>query len=189
MLADLPSEYVQRVVEVASRKGVALEIRHIPAAARGARGTAAAVAADLDQIVEGAVFVAPRPGGRFIPIVCLLPGHAQVDMSLLAAVTGEVGIRPASAREAYEHTGFLTGGIPPFGHPRNVRVVMDRELCRHQWVWAAAGTDAAVFRVAPRTLQMLSNAVVAPLAEGAPIRREAATPIRTPLQFGARSGV
>jgi prolyl-tRNA editing enzyme YbaK/EbsC (Cys-tRNA(Pro) deacylase) len=45
-----------------------------------------------------------------------------------------------------------------------VRVLMDQDLCAYQWIWAAAGTESAVFRVAPRTLRMLSNAVVAPVA-------------------------
>jgi prolyl-tRNA editing enzyme YbaK/EbsC (Cys-tRNA(Pro) deacylase) len=41
---------------------------------------------------------------------------------------------------------------------------MDQDLCAHQWIWSAAGTDSAIFRIAPRTLRMLANAVVAPLA-------------------------
>ena len=41
---------------------------------------------------------------------------------------------------------------------------MDQDLCAYQWIWAAAGTDSAIFRVTPRTLRMLSNAVVAPVA-------------------------
>ena len=56
-------------------------------------------------------------------------------------------MRRASAREASELTGFTIGGIPPIGHPRPVRVVMDPDLGRFAEVWAAAGTDGAVFPV------------------------------------------
>jgi len=45
-----------------------------------------------------------------------------------------------------------------------VRVVMDQDLAQYQWIWAAAGTETAVLRVAPRVLRMLSNAIVAPIA-------------------------
>ena len=165
-MTDISYPGSQRVVEAASRKGVALDIRFMPAYAHTAQEASAAVGAELGQIVESRVFVAPRPEGRLVAIVCLVSGRNQVDLSLLAAVTGEVEIRPATAREAGELTGYCVGGIPPFGHGRDVPIVMDQDLCRYQWVWAAGGTDKAVFRLAPRVLRMLSNAVVAPLADG-----------------------
>jgi hypothetical protein len=62
---------------------------------------------------------------------------------------------------------------------------MDQDVCQYQWVWAAAGTDAAYFRVAPRTLQMLSNAIVAQVA-AAPWTLSPAAPQTEPqLQFKA----
>jgi prolyl-tRNA editing enzyme YbaK/EbsC (Cys-tRNA(Pro) deacylase) len=154
----------QRVVGVASRKGVALDIRVVPSSTRTAADAARTLDADLGQIVRSLVFVAPRADGRLASTVCLVSGRNQVDLRQLAAVVGEVALRAASAREARDLTGFAVGGIPPFGHGRDVRVVMDQDLCQYQWVWAAAGTDTAAFRVAPRTLRMLSNAVVAPVA-------------------------
>lgn len=64
-------------------------------------------------------------------------------------------------------TGFTIGGIPPIGFGRPVRVVMDPDLGRYPIVWAAAGTPTTVFAVAPATLRMLADAVVAPIAETA----------------------
>jgi hypothetical protein len=65
---------------------------------------------------------------------------------------------------------------------------MDQDLCQYEWVWAAAGTDSAVFRVAPRTLRMLSNAVVAPFAGESWMRVVAASQIEPRLQFEAGAG-
>ena len=89
-----------------------------------------------------------------------------MDLAALSAVTGEVAIRLANATETYDLTGYSTGGTPPFGYGRDVRVFMDQDLCGYPWVWAAAGTATAVFRISPRTLRMLSNAFVVPLAVG-----------------------
>jgi prolyl-tRNA editing enzyme YbaK/EbsC (Cys-tRNA(Pro) deacylase) len=172
------------VVEVASRKGVALDIRLMPDSTHTAEEAAAAVEARVGQIVKSLVFVAPRPEDRLLPIVCLVSGGNQVDLALLAAVTGEFAIRKATAREARELTGYSIGGIPPFGHGRDVRIVMDQDLCQYQWVWAAAGTDTAVFRVAPRTLRMLSNANVAPIA-AAPWLPSAVAQLEPRLHFEA----
>jgi prolyl-tRNA editing enzyme YbaK/EbsC (Cys-tRNA(Pro) deacylase) len=128
------------------------------------REAAREVGAELGQIVKSLVFVAPEDDG-LEPILCLVSGTNRVDLARLAAVTGEPEIRRATAREANELTGFTIGGIPPIGHPRPVRVVMDPDLGRFPVVWAAAGTPTAVFPVPPGTLRMLANAHVAPIAE------------------------
>jgi hypothetical protein len=89
-------------------------------------------------------------------------GGNQGCPARLAAAAGEVSLRAATADEALELTGYSIGRIPPFGHRGEVKTLIGRDLCVYPWVWAAAGSSAAVFRVAPRTLRALSNAVVAP---------------------------
>lgn len=165
-----PPAAVQRVIDAAARKGVALDIRVFDDTTHTAEDAARTVGAELGQIVKSLVFVAPREAGGLEPVICLVSGPNRVDLARLAAVTGEREIRRATAAEARELTGFTIGGIPPIGHARPVRVVMDPDLGRFQVVWAAAGTATAVFPVPPGTLRMLANAHVAPIAE---VRREA----------------
>lgn len=155
---------IQRVLEAAARKGVDLDVRTFDASTHTAEDAAAQVGAELGQIVKSLVFVAPD-GDGLEPILCLVSGTNRVDLARLAAVTGEPDIRRATAREADDLTGFTIGGIPPIGHSRPLRVVMDPDLGRFPVVWAAAGTPTAVFPVAPATLRMLANAHVAPIAE------------------------
>ena len=160
-----PPSPIQRVVDAAARKGVALEVHTFEESTHTAEDAAAAVGAELGQIVKSLVFVAPGPDDALEPILCLVSGPNRVDLARLAAVTGERDVRRASAVEARDLTGFTIGGIPPIGHPRTMRVVMDPDLGRFQVVWAAAGTATAVFPVAPGTLRMLANAHVAPICE------------------------
>ena len=156
---------IQRVVDAAARKGATLEIRVFSESTHTAEDAAAAVGAELGQIVKSLVFVAPEADGTLAPIICLVSGPNRVDLGRLAAVTGEPDVRRASANEARELTGFVIGGIPPIGHARAVRVIMDPDLGRFPVVWAAAGTPTAVFPVPPATLRMLANAHVAPICE------------------------
>jgi prolyl-tRNA editing enzyme YbaK/EbsC (Cys-tRNA(Pro) deacylase) len=160
-----PPSSVQRVVDAAARKGVTLDVRTFPESTHTAADAAAAVGVELGQIVKSLVFVAPATDGSAEPILCLVSGPNRVDLARLAAVTGAPDVRRATAAEAREVTGFVIGGIPPIGHPRAIRVVMDPDLGRFETVWAAAGTPTAVFPVAPGTLRMLANAHVAPIAE------------------------
>jgi prolyl-tRNA editing enzyme YbaK/EbsC (Cys-tRNA(Pro) deacylase) len=156
---------IQRVLEAAARKGVTLDVTVFEASTHTAQEAAAALGAELAQIVKSLVFVAPADGGGLEPILCLVAGHNRVDLARLAAVTSERDVRRATAREANELTGFSIGGIPPIGHSRPVRVIMDPDLGRFQVVWAAAGHPSAVFPVPPGTLRTLANATVAPITE------------------------
>jgi prolyl-tRNA editing enzyme YbaK/EbsC (Cys-tRNA(Pro) deacylase) len=161
--APLPPA-VQRVIDAAARKGVSLDVHVFDTSAHTAAEAAATVGADIGQIVKSLVFVVPGDGG-LEPVLCLVSGPNRVDMARLAAVIGDPDVRRATADEAKELTGFTIGGIPPIGHGRAVRVIMDPDLGRFQVVWAAAGTPTAVFPVAPGTLRMLANANVAPICE------------------------
>ena len=160
---DHPS--VARVVDAAARKGVTLSVVAFDESTHTAAEAAAAVGAELGQIVKSLVFVAPHEEGELEPVVCLVAGHNRVDVARLAAVVAEPDIRRATAREANDLTGFVIGGIPPIGFARAVRVVMDPDLGRYPTVWAAAGLPTVVFEVPPATLRTLANATVAPITE------------------------
>ena len=142
-----------------------LEVSTFAESTHTAEEAAAALGAELGQIVKSLVFVVPREPGELEPVLCLVSGANRVDMARLAAITSEPAIRRATAREANELTGFTIGGIPPIGHTQTLRVIMDPDLGRYETVWAAAGLPTAVFPVPPATLRMLSNAEVTPIAE------------------------
>jgi prolyl-tRNA editing enzyme YbaK/EbsC (Cys-tRNA(Pro) deacylase) len=154
---------VQRVLDAAERKGVKLDIHYFERTTHTAADAAAAVGAEVGQIVKSLVFVSPGTNGPR-PCLVLASGANLVDVGLLAAVLTEPGMRRATADEARELTGFAIGGIPPIGHSQTLRTLMDPDLGRYELVWAAAGTPNAVFGVSPATLRALSNAIVTPIA-------------------------
>ena len=117
-----------------------LEVHTFSESTHTAEDAAAAVGAELGQIVKSLVFVAPGSDGTLEPVLCLVSGPNRVDIARLAAVIGEPDVRRATAGEARDLTGYTIGGIPPIGHPRSMRVIMDPDLGRFQVVWAAAGT-------------------------------------------------
>ncbi len=165
----VPNAAIQRVIEAAARKGVKLTITVFDESTHTAEEAASAVGAEIGQIVKSLIFVAPGDDAGLVPILCLVSGPNRVDLARLAAVVGEPEIRRANAREANDLSGFVIGGIPPIGHRRPIRAVMDPDLGRYELVWAAAGTPNAVFPVPPATLRTLANAVVAPIAEARPV--------------------
>jgi prolyl-tRNA editing enzyme YbaK/EbsC (Cys-tRNA(Pro) deacylase) len=171
---DVP-DATQRVIDAAARKGVDLEVTIFEQSTHTAEDAARAVEADVGQIVKSIVFVSDSLEGPE-PYLVLASGANTVDIALLAAVLTGPKLRRATADEARELTGFAIGGIPPFGHKRPIRTVMDPDLGRYEIVWAAAGTPNTVFPLAPATLRILSNAVVTPIAVGSapPMSEQAA---------------
>ncbi|HVM30338.1 MAG TPA: YbaK/EbsC family protein [Candidatus Limnocylindrales bacterium] len=168
-MPNLPTS-VQRVIDVARRKGVELNIVTFDESTHTAAEAARAVKAELGQIVKSLVFVIEAEDGPE-GCIALVSGANTVDIGRLGAVMTGARLRRATAEEARALTGFPIGGIPPFGHVKPLRTVMDPDLGRYGTVWAAAGTPTAVFEVEPATLRTLANATVAPLA-----REEAAAP-------------
>jgi prolyl-tRNA editing enzyme YbaK/EbsC (Cys-tRNA(Pro) deacylase) len=176
---DAPHPSTGRVREAAARAGVDIEVVTFDASTHTAEDAARAIGAELGQIVKSLVFVEPGGGGRTAQgsddgpgdlhaVVALVCGSDRVDIARLAERTGRPGLRRASADEAQAATGFVIGGIPPFGHREPLPVVMDPGLFRHAEVWAAAGTPTAVFRIEPEALRRSSGALVAACAQVTP---------------------
>ncbi len=159
----------EHVREAARRHGVEIKVVTFDASTHTAQEAADAIGVRLGQIVKSLVFMAPvdpaRDDGELEPVIALVRGTDRVDIAKLASVSGRPRLRRASAKEAGAATGFSIGGIPPFGHPRHIPVIMDPALDGYEEVWAAAGTANAVFAMAPATLAMLSDALVASCAE------------------------
>jgi prolyl-tRNA editing enzyme YbaK/EbsC (Cys-tRNA(Pro) deacylase) len=182
------SEY-QRVLDAAARKGVALDIRGLATPAATPEEVAAALRVDLAQVVVSVVFVAPHPDGSLAPVVCLVSGRNRVDECLLAAVLGESSVRRATAGEVHELTGFTKGSVPPIGHGRGVRMVMDQDLGAYEWLWAPAGSETAMLRISPGVLRVLSNAFVTPLAETSWLQPAGSPALEARLSFDTGSNI
>jgi len=126
--------------------GLDVEVRELSDSTRTAAEAASAVGVEVGQIVKSLVFV--DDGG---PLLCLCAGDRRVDTAKLGG-----NVRQARGDEVREATGFAIGGVPPVGHDRPLRTVVDASLRRFDTVWCAGGTPRAVF---PVGIQMLIDAV------------------------------
>jgi prolyl-tRNA editing enzyme YbaK/EbsC (Cys-tRNA(Pro) deacylase) len=159
----------QRVRDAAAKRGVSIEVVTFDDSTHTAQEAADTIGVELGQIVKSLVFMAPvDPAGsddEVEAVMALVRGSDRVDIAKLAVVAGRSRMRRATANEATAATGYSIGGIPPFGHTSSISVIMDPGLDGYETVWAAAGTPNGVFAIAPATLRMLSDALVAPCAQ------------------------
>ena len=144
------------VVEAGGARGLALDVREFPDGTRTAADAARAIGCAVDQIVKSLVFIADAQ-----PVLVLTSGGNRVDVVKVGREAGAVAVRKADAGEVRAATGYAIGGTPPFGHARELPVLVDRDLTRFEVVWAAAGTPRHVFPIAPADLVRVSGGRVA----------------------------
>jgi Cys-tRNA(Pro) deacylase len=149
-----------RVEAAARAASLEIDVRRHPAGARTAEDAARAIGCDVAQIVKSLVFVADG-----IPVMALVAGSNRLDGNLLAAACAATQVRRADADEVRAATGYAIGGVPPFGHATELRVLVDRDLTAFATVYAAAGLPDATFAIAPGDLLRASGGTVADLAE------------------------
>jgi prolyl-tRNA editing enzyme YbaK/EbsC (Cys-tRNA(Pro) deacylase) len=125
----------ERVRQRLSERGLEIEVVTLTDSARTAGEAAAAVGAEVGQIVKSLVFVRDQA-----PVMVLCAGDRRVDSTRL-------GLEPANADQARAATGFAIGGIPPLGHDTELQTLVDASLRRFGTVWCAAGTPHSVFEV------------------------------------------
>ena len=126
--------------------------------ARSAAEAAAALGVETGAIVKTLMFMAGRPEA---PVIALVAGDRQCDVTALAACAGGSGkCKRPDADLVKAATGYAIGGVSPVGLPAGLPVFIDASLFRFPVVWAAAGHPHCVFQAAPSDLETLASAAV-----------------------------
>ncbi len=141
---------VQQALEVL---GVSLEVIELPASTRTAAEAAQAVGCDVGQIVKSLVFKAKRSQR---PILVIASGKNRVNERKIEALIEEP-LGKADADFVRQQTGFVIGGVPPVGHSQPLETFIDQDLLQYPFLWAAAGTPHAVFRLPPAELLKITQ--------------------------------
>lgn len=150
------SASAKKVQDAATALGLDIAVRQMAESTRTAEEAAAACGVTVGQIVKSLVFTGATSGK---PYLMLVSGMNRVNEKGVAAHLGEKLKRPdADAVRAL--TGYVIGGIPPFGHDVRLATYMDDDLLQYDVIWAAAGTPKAVFRTEPAKLRDAVAAIV-----------------------------
>lgn len=153
------SESAQWVENWLAERGLPGRVREMTASTRTSVEAAAAIGCEVAQIAKSLVFRGRDSG---LPLLVVASGTNRVDEKKLAALVGERIARP-DADYVRAVTGFAIGGVPPVGHDREIRTLVDADLLALDLIWAAAGTPVAVFRLSPAELITLTSGEVADL--------------------------
>jgi prolyl-tRNA editing enzyme YbaK/EbsC (Cys-tRNA(Pro) deacylase) len=131
---------------------------HTPTVAEAAR----ALSVETEQIIKSLVFVTPES-----PVLVINNGLARVDRKKLAAGLGlgRKRVKFATAEQALALTGFLVGAMPPFGHARPLRTLVDPSVTNWEVVYGGGGEIDAMMRLTSRELLRVTGAEVVAVSE------------------------
>jgi Cys-tRNA(Pro) deacylase len=153
-------EPVERVASVLREAAVDARVEEFSEGTPTAGAAARAAGCKRAEIVKSLVFVCDER-----PVLALVPGDKRVDAARLSAAAGARYARVAKPDEVRSATGFEPGGVAPFPAPNVARVLMDRNLLRHELVWIGAGSERHMAELAPQDLARLAKAEIGDLTE------------------------
>lgn len=100
--------------------------------------------------------------GQFV--VGIVPVTAQLDLKALAAAAGGKRAKLAAVADAERVTGYVAGGISPFGQRKRLPTVLDTSARKLDTLFCSAGRRGLEVELAPDDLVTLLDATVAPIA-------------------------
>ena len=125
-------------------------------------GEAVADALDLDPDRVFKTLVASVDGS---PVIAIVPVSGHLSMKKVARAAGGKHAAMAEPADAQRLTGYVVGGISPFGQRRPIPVYIDDTATIHETVFVSAGRRGLQVEVAPDDLIALTGAIAAPIGD------------------------
>jgi prolyl-tRNA editing enzyme YbaK/EbsC (Cys-tRNA(Pro) deacylase) len=150
------SASAQKVQEAIRARGLDLTVIELAVPVRTAADAAREVGCEVAQIAKSIIFRAASGRG----VLVITSGSNRVNEERVTELIGE-SIGRASPDFVREVTGFAIGGVPPLGHATEMITLIDEDLLKLPFLWAAAGHPNSLFRLPPADLPKLADGRVA----------------------------
>jgi prolyl-tRNA editing enzyme YbaK/EbsC (Cys-tRNA(Pro) deacylase) len=147
-MSNIPSK-VQEFLDSHNLSALEFEPGSTPTAEKAAER----IGVPVGQIAKSIIFKGKDKQYRMV----VAAGDKKINSGALKRATGSKH-RMASAEETKETTGFIPGGVCPFGlEDCNVTILLDVSLDEYDIVYPAAGTDATGVPIRPDYLQQITD--------------------------------
>ena len=100
------------------------------------------------------------------PVVAIVPVSSRLSMKALARAAKGKRAAMADPSDAERWTGYVTGGISPFGRKRRMPVFVDDSVTTFEAIFASGGQRGVQIEVRPADLIAHLDADLAPLTGG-----------------------
>lgn len=155
---DVPATSAVRELRAA---GVAFEPRVYAYVERGGtRHSAEVLGVDEHAVVKTLVMEARGRDGKAQPLLMLMHGDREVSTKELARQIGAREVAPASPAAVEKHTGYVPGGVSPFGTRSRLPVYVEGSILSLERFLINGGRRGFLVEIRPADLER----VLAPVA-------------------------
>jgi len=95
------------------------------------------------------------------PVCVIVPSDREVSMKKLASAFKGKSANMMKPADAERLTGFVVGGISPFGQKKQVPTAIEEEALAHEAVYINGGQRGLQVRLAPRDVVTALKAIAA----------------------------
>ena len=95
------------------------------------------------------------------PVCVIVPSDREVSMKKLASAFKGKSANMMKPADAERLTGFVVGGISPFGQKKQVPTAIEEEALAHEAVYMNGGQRGLQVRLAPRDVVTALKAIAA----------------------------
>lgn len=99
-----------------------------------------------------------------VPLIILMHGDKEVSTKELARVIGAKSVTPCSAETALKHTGYMVGGISPFGTKKKLPVYVEETILSLPRIFINAGKRGLLCEMSPKDLVRVLNPIAVQVA-------------------------
>lgn len=144
---------------------VAHEYEHTDGAPGGYGLEAAAkLGLDPDRVFKTLLVSFDDGSGRGAQAVAVVPVSGKLSLKAMGIALGTKRIEMCDPRLAERTTGYVVGGISPFGQRKRLRTVVDEMATLYDTIFVSGGRRGLDLEVAPGDLVRVLDATVADIA-------------------------
>ena len=139
------------------------EFHHDPGERNYGQAAAAALGVEPDRVFK-TLLADVTVDGRVEQVVGIVPVSGQLSLRELAAAMGGKRAEMCAPELADRLTGYVVGGISPFGQKKRLRTAIDETCVLFDTIFVSGGKRGLDLEIAPDSLVRVLNAVVASIA-------------------------
>ena len=126
----------------------------------GTEVAASALGVDEHKVIKTLVFEDENRS----PFLLLMHGDRQASAKALARALSVKTVRACDPRVAHRHTGYIVGGISPFGTTKPLRIFVERSVQELPKLFINAGKRGLLAEITPADLVRILNPIYVDVA-------------------------
>lgn len=150
-----------RAIKFIEHKNIHFEVIKYPHEEKGAKFAAQAMGFPVEKTIKTLVVDLGHKGY----VMVLMPGNKNIDLKKLAGTFSAKRAAMADTATAERLTGYLVGGISPFGTKQDFPVVMEECLLECDKVAINAGQRGVMLVMDPQDILLAVDGIPSTLAK------------------------